>query len=90
MSENEPKSPFIHVKIHISRMDTQKQLGLLKQSVEVTFGNLETVEIRDKNDIADVIKSSKIADKVWDEWDAVTKKFEGKGYHFIKEKENTQ
>jgi len=86
MSDMEQKSPFIHVRAHISEMDTQKQLGHLKRSLEITFGNIETVKIMDKDDLASSIKSSTIADRLWDEWEAITEKFESKGYKFIKAK----
>ena len=85
MSDIEIKSPYFSMRVHIGEMTTVKQLGIKTRSLEVTFGNMETVEIRDKEDIASVIKSTPLAKKVWDEWEAITKEGHDRGYKFIED-----
>lgn len=81
----EQKEPYYSSRVHITEPTAAKVLGIKTRSIEVTFGNHDSVTIRNKKDIAEIIDNIDIAKKVWDLWEQVTAKGKADGHKFVED-----
>jgi len=80
---SEEKSPYFSTRVRIGTLTTVKHFGFKELTVEVTYGNQDAIEIRNKEDFAQVTDNITIQKKIWDLHDAVIKEGEDRGNKFV-------
>jgi len=87
MSE-ENHSPYFSMRTRIGTVTSPKEfVGYKELTVELTYGNMENIIIRDEKDIANVLQNIPLAKKIWDLHDEVIKEGESRGNKFLKPQE---
>lgn len=83
MSE-EAKSPYFSMRTRIGTVTSPKEfVGFKELSVELTYGNMENIVVRDEKDIANVLDNIPMAKKIWDLHDEIVKEGETRGNKFL-------
>lgn len=83
--DNESKSPYYSKDIEISTITSPKEYcGFMKRSINITFGNQDTMIIENKEDISDVYHKTMI-EQLEEVWDSMTSFAKDKNIVFIDE-----
>lgn len=61
----------------------KEYVGFKELTVEITYGNMENVIVRDEKDIANILDNIPLAKKIWDLHEEVKKEGEFRGYKFV-------
>jgi uncharacterized protein (DUF1697 family) len=79
----DPKEPYFSMRSRVGTITTKENLGKKEITVEITYGNIENIIVRNEKDVADVIQNIPLAKKIWDLHEEVKKEGEKRGYGFI-------
>ena len=78
------KDPYFSMRTRIGTVTSPKEyVGMKDLTVEITYGNMENVIIRDEKDISNVLQNIPLAKKIWDLHEEVKKEGESRGYKFV-------
>jgi len=81
---DEQKSPYFSMRSRIGTVTSPKEFcGFKELSVELTYGNMENIIIRDEKDIANILQNIPMAKKIWDLHDEIVKEGESRGNKFL-------
>ena len=90
MSE-ETHSPYFSMRTRIGTVTSPKEfVGYKELTVELTYGNMENIIVKNKEDVADIVQNIPLAKKIWDLHDEVVAEGLSRGNKFLplKEEEN--
>ena len=87
MSE-ETHSPYFSMRTRIGTVTSPKEfVGYKELTVELTYGNMENIIVKNKEDVADVVQNIPLAKKIWDLHDEVVAEGLSRGNKFLPLKE---
>jgi hypothetical protein len=88
MSE-EQHSPYFSMRTRIGTVTSPKEfVGYKELTVELTYGNMENIIVKNKEDVADIVQNIPLAKKIWDLHDEVVKEGIERGNKFLPTKED--
>ena len=88
MSE-EQHSPYFSMRTRIGTVTSPKEfVGYKELTVELTYGNMENIIVKNKEDVADIVQNIPLAKEIWDLHDEVVKEGIERGNKFLPTKED--
>jgi hypothetical protein len=61
----------------------KEYVGFKELTVEITYGNMENVIIRDEKDIMNILENKPLSKKIWDLHEEVKAEGVNRGYKFV-------
>lgn len=85
----EEHSPYFSMRTRIGTVTSPKEfVGYKELTVELTYGNMENIIVKNKEDVADIVQNIPLAKKIWDLHDEVVKEGIERGNKFLPTKED--
>ena len=84
----EEHSPYFSMRTRIGTVTSPKEfVGYKELTVELTYGNMENIIVKNKEDVADIVQNIPLAKKIWDLHDEVISEGLSRGNKFLPVKE---